>query len=51
MNGNEAHKSDNWAIALVHGIGNTDRLQMIKEVCTAFKYAHPGRAEARGART
>lgn len=41
MNGNEAHKSDNWAIALVHGIGNTDRLQMIKEVCTAFKYARP----------
>lgn len=49
MNGNEARKSDHWAIALVHGIGNTDRQQMIQEVCQALKHARPGLALETGA--
>ncbi len=49
MNGNEARKSDHWAIALVHGIGNTDRLQMIQEVCKAFQHARPNLRLEQGA--
>ena len=44
MNGNEARKSDHWAVALVHGIGNTDRLKMIQEVCEAIQHARLHRA-------
>ena len=49
MNGNEARKSDDWAVALVHGIGNTDRLKMIQEVCQALEHARPEMKLGQGA--
>ncbi len=41
MNETVPRKSDDWAVALVHGIGITDRLKMIQEVCHALSYARP----------
>lgn len=38
----EGSKQQDWAFALVHGIGTADRLHMIQEVAGALRQARPG---------